>query len=526
MMITVPVAWLILLPDDLENYGQSLVATTLSANNILLFLTQNYFSAEAEFKPLIHTWSLGVEEQYYAVVPLLMILLFSVGRRKGVVAGVAVITAASFVACLVLQRRAPNANFYLIFSRAWEMGVGALTAMLESRLRLNKPRAEAVLAALALPLLVAPLFLFDGQLLLPGAWTLAPVLGAALALLYARPDNGVGRLLGSRLLVGIGLLSYSAYLYHQPLFAFVRLSRLSEPPAWLLLSLVPVVFVLAYLSWRFVERPFRNAERVSTPMMLYFVASVSIALGGIGLVLYATSGFYSQWSELSHNDPDFGPAQNSSYNMRPFIYAGKRFSTEDHKRILVLGNSFARDFINMGDAVDAFRGKELSYVEIDECAALPPIAVTNSRGADLVVLGSGVSAGYLPCFQRLVAQLRRTSPARVVVLGTKGFGWNNNAVMLLPRRLRYGYHALPLAELTHDDKLAKLAFSPDVYLSIFDLIIDDKGKVPVFTSDYKFISQDRKHLTPSGARFIGNKVFRHPLLASFFVSEQSAIIRR
>lgn len=507
--LTVVPAYFLMIPDDLENYGESLVATALSSNNILLYLTQDYFAMGAEFKPLIHTWSLGVEEQYYFAIPILMSLAYALGRKRSVTLLIAGVSVTSLVVCVWASHASPNANFYLIFSRAWELGAGALAALGEPRLRAYVEKFGPTLASLGSALIIVPLFTFGGDTSLPGIPTLIPVLGTVLVLLYASPTNFTGKVLGSRLLVGIGLLSYSAYLYHQPIFVFARIARLDQPPTWLLLALVPVVFLLAYLSWRFVERPFRDPARVSTPVMLATVGFGSMAVGAIGLVFYATSGFYAHWPELANGDPNFGAEQNSSYNMRPYTFANRPFGRSGTK-VLVLGNSFARDFINMGLETGALAGAQISYGAIDECQPLPVTQVTLAKSAKFIILGSGVGKAYLPCVQRLVKQLHSLGHARLIIMGTKGFGYNNNAVMLLPSGTRYAYRALPTQNVIDDDRTSAAAFSPSLYVSILGLIGDKQGRVPIFTPDHKFISQDRKHLTKAGAAYIGNIVFRAP----------------
>lgn len=505
--LTIIPAYFLMIPDDLENYGESLVATSLSANNILLYLTQDYFAMGAEFKPLIHTWSLGVEEQYYFAIPLLMSLAYSIGRKRSVTILIAAVSIVSLGVCVWASHANPNANFYLIFSRAWELGAGALAALGEPRLRAYVGKAGSAFASVGVALIVVPLFTFGGDTSLPGIPTLVPVLGTVLVLLYASPTNAAGKVLGSRLLVGIGLLSYSAYLYHQPIFVFARVARLDPPSTWLLLALVPVVFLLSYLSWRFVERPFRDPGRISTPVMLAAVSFGSMAVGAVGLIFYVTSGFYAHWPELANNDPNFGAQQNSSYNMRPFTYANRSFDRSGTK-VLVLGNSFARDFINMGLETGALSGAQISYGAIDECQPLPATQVTVARSADFIILGSGVGKVYLPCVRRLIKLLHSISHASVIVMGTKGFGYNNNAVMLLPASIRYSYRAMPAQNVIDDDNISAAALSPDMYVSILGMISDKKGRVPIFTPDHKFISQDKKHLTKAGAAYIGAIVFR------------------
>ncbi|MEL7482464.1 MAG: acyltransferase, partial [Pseudomonadota bacterium] len=125
VLACIPVAWLYMLPDPLENFGQSMLATMLSLNNVLLTMTSGYWDLASEFKPLIHTWSLAVEEQFYVVFPLLLMLLYPLLKYRAIGA-VWVIVIASFAASIFLVRDYPTSTFYLLHTRAWELGVGAL----------------------------------------------------------------------------------------------------------------------------------------------------------------------------------------------------------------------------------------------------------------------------------------------------------------------------------------------------------------------------------------------------------------
>ncbi|MEI9850867.1 MAG: acyltransferase [Sphingomonas sp.] len=279
LLLTIPPALWLLLPDDLQNFGESLVATSLFANNMLLLATTAYWGIDVQFKPLMHTWSLAVEEQYYLVAPLLMALAWRVARGRGVAIGIGAATILSFLACLFLERRLPMVDFFLIVPRGWEIGAGSLAALLEPRLRpLAGPRAAAMLALAGLAMAVVPLFT-TAVGTPPGARTLIPVGGICLVLLFGGARDPAGRLLGWRPMTWIGLVSYSAYLYHQPAFAYLRLMSLDQPGAWAHAALIPPVFAVAWLSWRFVEQPFRDRRRIATHTLLRVSGAGTAAVG-------------------------------------------------------------------------------------------------------------------------------------------------------------------------------------------------------------------------------------------------------
>ncbi|TSJ63909.1 acyltransferase [Starkeya sp. 3C] len=283
----IPFAWMWMLPSQFEGFALSVGAVALFVSNILFWRETGYFSAVAEDKPLLHTWSLAVEEQFYILFPLLLLLLWRLGRRRAV-AGVAVISLVSLGLAEHGWRNHPEANFYLIQSRAWELGAGALCAL---AMHGRAPRPNAALSLLGLGMIVFAVLAYDATTPFPSLYALVPVGGAALIILFAAPSTPAGRVLASRPLVGLGLISYSAYLWHQPLFAFARIRSLDAPGPGLMLMLSIATLGLAYLSWRFVERPFRsgNVARSIPRRSLFGAAAGASAL----LVAFGAFGYFA-----------------------------------------------------------------------------------------------------------------------------------------------------------------------------------------------------------------------------------------
>lgn len=512
IFISTIVAVSILLPDDIQNFGQSVFATITFSNNILLFLTNGYFSENSDFKPLIHTWSLGVEEQYYLIIPLLMNLAFWFEKRKGVICFIIIIAAGSLITSISTQQIYPQANFYLIFPRAWELCAGGLAVIFEPNLRRISARSQAVMATVGLSATVLSLFVLDASMNLPGLATLLPVVGTAVMLVYARSSNIAGRVLGLAPLVWVGLLSYSAYLYHQPIFAFARLLSIAPTSKYVLLSLVPAIFLISYLSWRFVENPFRDSKRFSNFSLLILTFTGSGVLAAVGLYLHFSQGLYAtRWRDLARDDPGFGVSQNVAFNLRVHELEARPFRS-GRPRVLVLGNSFARDFVNMSIASGSIEPFRLSYLSRGDCESLNEPERALAQQADFIVLGSGVDAGNLECIRGRAAELSTISLAKTIILGTKNFGYNNNAVMRYDDGSRYSLRVAPLPHVTAADEMAKRNLAGLTYVSILDLLVASDGRVPVFTPDRKFISQDRQHLTEAGAAYLGGLLFRHPAM--------------
>ncbi len=290
--VTAAFCWAWMTPAHFRDFAQSLVAVNLFSSNILFWLQSGYFDGASELKPLLHTWSLAVEEQFYLIFPLLLLAL----RRARPRTLFATLAALGLLSLAVAELRigpAPSEAFYLLHTRAWELGAGALTAvaLADGPRPLLSPRVAAGVGLAGLAAILGAIFLFDASYGVPGLWGLVPVLGTVGVILGADGANLAGRLLSLRPMVAVGLVSYSAYLWHQPIFALARIRSLEEigPGLWLALSALSLV--LAWVSWRWIEAPFRNPQKVSRPRIFAFAAVGSLAFIAFGGAGHLAQGF-------------------------------------------------------------------------------------------------------------------------------------------------------------------------------------------------------------------------------------------
>lgn len=239
------------------------MATVGYASNILFYIETGYFDVMSAQKPLLHTWSLSVEEQFYVVFPLLLLCILKFGRQLTIPLLTAFALAS--IACSEwLQSMDPEAGFYMLFSRAWELLLGAIGAHLLLSRRTDSLRGHGDWLSLAgLVLIVGSLAVFPTGATTPSLLVLPCVVGTVLVLMFARSGSLSGRLLSLKPLVSIGLISYSPYLWHQPLLAFLRIRTLDEVSVWTSVPVALMSLPIAWISWRYVERPFRDRSRTN-----------------------------------------------------------------------------------------------------------------------------------------------------------------------------------------------------------------------------------------------------------------------
>lgn len=383
MTICIPLSWLYLwgLPSDMKDFSQSLIAVSIFASNILFWRESGYFDTAAELKPLLHTWSLAVEEQYYVLFPLFMLLMWRFAKQW-TVAVLSVGAVSSFSLAQWYGYNKPGATFFLLPTRGWEIAIGALVAFYFARYpqRQLSRLAQELGSLIGLSLIVYAVFVYSETNPFPSAYTLAPTLGTALIILCTTPTTLVGRFLSTKVFVGLGLISYSAYLWHYPLFAFTRHSRLDPLSGQTILTLCSLTLFFAYLSWRFVEIPIREGRYTRQAL---FVAAFVITLFFIsygtfghiknGFVDYFDDPFIKQ-IETVKSDRELQTENARLISANRSVIGALRFGDLQKKpSFVVVGDSHAESLIYAASLIALERqtaGESFSY---DNC---PPIEIS------------------------------------------------------------------------------------------------------------------------------------------------------
>jgi len=525
MLASIPFAMLYMQPDDLENFGQSLFATSVFSNNILLYLTSGYWDIGSEFKPLLHTWSLSVEEQYYLVFPFLMLLIWKLKSFWWMVSMLIFIAIMSFFYYYsgnfgneLIESRASRASFLFLFGRAWQILLGAIGALIAYEIiyktsSLKKFHKEFI-CILGLFLIFLSMFSFlafdINQIYLP----VFAALGSFLLLIFSSQNLISTALLRSKLFVWIGLLSYSLYLWHQPLFAFARIRSFEEPTYISMILLMIFLVPLAFLSFK-LERFFKNSDQVNNKIFYSSLLVSLIIICSAGLTFHFSNGFYKNYQELTApylvEDKFY---DNDGYIVDAFKYENIEFSGTK-KNLIIMGDSFARDFINMGRSNDYFKNYEFT---IRSYNCFNNQIYTDEEKFNLIKDGSFVIISYrtLPsveskkCLINKISYLEKNN-IDFLVIGTKDFGFNINRPL---KDKIYDFQAMPSKEILDFNDFLKKNVPQEKFINLLNLI-SKEGRVPLFTADNKLMSIDRAHLTYFGARDIGKIIFSDIRLNEF-----------
>jgi peptidoglycan/LPS O-acetylase OafA/YrhL len=290
LLLFFSVGYFLLTPSEMRELGKESVAAVFGASNFLFFMGGDYFAPAADLNPLLHTWSLGVEEQFYIVLPILAVVLIRLFKARAP-RWLLAITILTFVASVILTNVDSSAAFYLLPTRFWELSLGALlaTSGLDVSTKVHGRSANA-LGFCGATLVVVGIVAYQPAIAFPGVFVLLPTVGAAM--LIVGRSSWVNRLaLSNPVVVFIGKISYSWYLWHWPLFYLARVLGLQGHVQHWVLALTSLV--LAIGSWRFIEQPFRRRRLKDGRTVVCYVA-VILTTAALSAVIYQQDGFPSR----------------------------------------------------------------------------------------------------------------------------------------------------------------------------------------------------------------------------------------
>ena len=487
----------VMLPDDLENLSQSVFATNIFANNILLLITTgNYWDVVNEYKPLMHTWSLGVEEQFYLAYPL--IFLFLNGKRSRWIMPVLLILTTTSLFLFTSSSNEPS-RFYSIQFRFFELSFGGLGAIIFNDKLINS-RYKLIFVPIVLVVLLL-------DINLSGSIKLLLIVTASAGLLISENNkNKSGTyFLENKIMVGIGKISFSLFMWHQIVLAYTRYFITHDISFLNSVFIFIIVILLSILSYFIIEQPFRDKTKIKTKTLLCILSIAFITTCSLSLYIYKIKGIVRDVPELElYKSGSYNGNIHIRYNEK--IYdLNKKFTANEKIKILVIGNSFSRDWANILLESKFAKLIEVSYVyDINECEDINErlsnakfIFFSETKIKEFKLLAKKFSIDTLKCWN----------------VGTKNFGSNNGIFYI--RRGSNSY-----CNQRTDIDAGFLERNNDLknqwgrkYIDLIGMIADNNGNIPVFTPDCKFISQDCRHLTHAGAVYFAqlldnNQIFK------------------
>ena len=530
---TLVLGWLSMLPQAYAQLSGDVFASAAFVSNIALWLQSGYFDIESGKKPLLHLWSLGIEEQFYLFWPLILMLV--VRLRLSLLAVASVIGIASFALNVALIGPDPVATFYLPFTRAWELLAGAALACSWSQLR-HTPAASNLRAAAGIVLIAITAGVLDSKSAFPGWWALLPVAGAAL-MLSAPMAWGCRRLLASTAMVRIGLISYPLYLWHWPLLVFFGIIKFAPLTLLERALIVGLSFVLAWLTYRLIEIPFRFGRPTRPKIVALCSGMALVALAG-GVIVREDGFDFRLPAEIR----DMAAVKTESFKWRfreCLLDLGHETSFADdcvdrNRRPLILlwGDSTAgalllglrkaqetHDFgIAQFTSNSCIPALNTDISGVPNCRAINDkvIALARQLQPEIVLLHSSW-AGPLDGVAATVTALKQQTGARVIVLGAVPW-WKRglpNEVLryfMLHRRLipeRSDRATADPSEARLREKVTPLGAE---FISAWDTLCNADGCLARIGDTAKDIStSDQVHLTEKGSVFLIQSIIRRVL---------------
>ncbi len=560
MLCSIPIAFYSMDSEQLKAFSSSLIAVVIFASNVLFFLEDDYFRVASELKPFLHTWSLAVEEQFYIFFPpfLLAVIHFRKNLLLVIFSCIALmsILLAQFGGNLMMSspyiepfwswEDIPGWAFYLAPTRAWELILGVIAAIY----LIDKPFKSSLLAEflslLGLVLIIYSVYNFHSGTSIPGLIALIPTFGTFLLILFANSKNYVGRLLGNKCIVWVGLISYSAYLWHQPIFAFAYHLNNEKPSAFGIYILIFLSLIVGYASYQYIEKPFRNKSRFSTKQIFTSALLFSIFFIAVGILGHKTNGFFDLKYSWVQDDKKYLIIDKQellneresfwSHNMKDKLSSS--FNNNNNKtKILIIGDSHAQDLTATFYLNNALKEKyEVRLLPFDETCIeglnnqinLRKLCrnwihkIENSNLADLsnLILASSrwkeESINFLPNLK-------------------KWFGQNQNKLMIVGRTAEYTKMVDEVALEIAKNTTSKNVINENQQLALYfdnniDLIntrisvISEKLNIPFLDrvslscdesfEECSFFNKDNKpyyfdygHWTKEGSIFFGDKIF-------------------
>ncbi|WP_158860513.1 acyltransferase family protein [Lunatibacter salilacus] len=499
----------LMLPDDLDSLSQAVFASNFSANNILMYITaSDYWAVRNEYKPLMHTWSLGIEEQFYLIFPFIFLSLQ--GKKvKFIMPTLLVLTILSGSLFLLSEIQAQK--FYLLPHRFFEFTAGGIGAIAFGNGKLHRIASSKYLlnvsVGLILSILLLPFSDFNSLkvIVITFSTTALLVVGKH----FSGHNKWYKYLFENQVVVTIGKISFSIYMMHQLIFAFARYAYLEEiTVAWAFLLILLTISV-SFLTYRYIENPFRNHQLFSIRKVLVILIPLFLVSSAASFYIYSVGGIIKDYPVLDVYKGKY-QFERGLFRVTTNIHIqynedvrklDKGFEKSDKLKVLVYGNSFGRDVTNILLESEFEKDLQISFFDVARATSDEQLRLRIEE-ADLVFFAS-----YGSMSRKIIPNIEtryqfKIDQDKIWAFGIKDFGVQNG--------IHYNRMDAVINYSTYRTQIAKKSLEKNEqlktewatrYIDLIGPIINGNGEVLVFTPEGKFISPDTAHLTKAGATY-------------------------
>ena len=493
--------YFVMLPDDYENLSQSVIATNGFGNNILAAITtRDYWDISNDYKPLMHTWYVGVMMQFYIVYPILFYIA-KLSKRFQKESLISLLTVFAVFSLIIYFKTDDVAHrFYYLPSRFFEFAVGGIVALIYNPKEDNPFKKWCVY--LCYVVLLALMFI--NAEIMPAIIRLVAVVGLSCVVLCSQ-DVLENKVTGNTVLAKIGAASYSIFIWHQILLAFYRYTITSKFTIGSYAILLVGTALMSWLSYKFIEQGTIKALKTKSGKTILYTSTavVFIALSAFAGLIYMRAGVVRDIPELNITIQNRHRNMHAEYCDRCYKY-NRPFETLDKPHWFVLGNSYGRDFVNIILESTVADSVDLSYSDNYD----------RSYIKDRVSASDLVFVSVLGLTEELVAQIEDVcidnglSLDKIIIVGEKDFGESNGQIYAKRNRSDYFDQYIEVKDynrfIVNNQHFAKLYGNR--YIDLMSMISNNEGKVRVFTPDHHFMSADTKHLTVDGAKYFAKRI--------------------
>ena len=537
----------------LWDYFQSLIATVFFVSNFLFTLENNYFDISSNYKPFIHTWSLAIEEQYYLFIPLITYLFWRY-KLRFFFSFIILLWVVSFSICYfndVIKITVDNGtverlnsagwgSFFMPFGRYWELIAGSIVALILDRYDIKKSN---FLSLVGLITIIFSFFYLNETMKYPSLFTLLPTLSTVLIIIFSSKNNNyVGKFLSNKTLVFIGLISYSLYLWHQPIFSLFNFIYFEEQTLLIKIVQLFLISLFSFITWKYIEKPFRNFSIISTKKIwiCFFIFSTSI-------IIFSSFGLskYGRESHLKILTRDIDVKYlNMVIDMKLEGEIAKNFSFSkdtkfSNRNLFIIGDSQVGNWeraINISNEKYDFNIKSIGldsvcYKYINKKTSINKnyfcqkmiknlLEIKSTSKGDLVIiLESYLYSGDIQHLTKLIKYIKKFNK-NIIILGNAEFSNFTLLSLDLAKKLstrsvgeeklnKIFYIKKNKSTIYNNYLLEIIAKENDVkYFSEFNFYCEKKNECQLLSSDFNPYFYDNMHLTNPGAKYVGKKIIK------------------